>query len=75
MYRDGNTDQNKLVVAVADSGEGPGGRCPPPRLFLNQGQKKFFWRPGPPFSKGLDDWHCVVVASIQRTVNLIHSPY
>ena len=49
MYRDGNTDQNKLVVAVADSGEGPGGRCPPPRLFLNQGQKKFFRRPGPPF--------------------------
>ena len=49
MYRDGNTDQNKLVVAVADSGEGPGGRCPPPRLFLNQGQKKFFQRPGPPF--------------------------
>ena len=49
MYRNGNTDQNKLVVAVADSGEGPGGHCPPPRLFLNQGRKKFFWRPGPPF--------------------------
>ena len=66
---------NKLVVAVADSGEGPGGRCPPPPLFLNQGRKKVFSETRAPFSKGLDDWHCDVVASIQRTVNLIHSPY
>ena len=45
-------------LTVADPGEGPGGPGPP--LFFHQNEarsaeKNFFSRPGPPFSKGLDD--------------------
>lgn len=41
---------------------GLGGPDPPPRFTLRsnwgpKGQKIFFWRPGPPFSEGLDDRH------------------
>ena len=39
---------------MADPGKGPGRGGPPP--FLDQTEKKNFWRPPPPpFSKGLDD--------------------
>ena len=41
-------------------GRGPGGLSPPDPLFLDQtelrrAEKKFFWRPAPPLSQGLDD--------------------
>ena len=37
----------------SSGGSREGGRDPP--LFLDQTEKKNFWRPPPPFSKGLDD--------------------
>ena len=65
---------------VYNSGRSRGGawEAQAPLLFLDQtgaapeGPKKFFWRPGPPLSQGLDDWvlppylkvwirHCIII--------------
>ena len=49
---------SRQPLSEVDPGEGPGGPRPP--LFLDQtearrAEKKFFFRPGPPLSQGLDD--------------------
>ena len=46
------------LLSVVDLGEGPGGPGPPLNFRLKWGRKggkKFFWRPPPPLSQGLDD--------------------
>ena len=50
-------EMNSHCIIVADPGEGPGGRPP---LFLDRiearrAKKHFFWRPGSPLFKDLDD--------------------
>jgi len=66
-YRDERREKKhthkSYITATKSSGGSRGGARgarPPPPLFLYQpearrAEKKFFWRPGLPFSKGLDD--------------------
>ena len=43
------------AMYINSSGGSRGGDHPPLFLDENEGQKKFFLRPGPPLSQGLDD--------------------
>ena len=58
-----NESRDAKIYSVADPGEGTGGAAP---LFLDQTEawraEKTFWRPPPPFSKGLDDRHPPLVS-------------
>ena len=53
-------EMHKIQVSGHISSGGSRGGARVPRLFLDQtearrAEKILFWRPGPPFSKGLDD--------------------